>query len=150
MVIHAFELDKEFVREELHRGNFDCMEIVGAVEETQFFRTLLDDAVLGRLACPACRQTGQSGRQAEAYPSPRKKEEVPLWLYLASQLTLRLHGARGYGGYPYILHSCLSADRAGDSCRLSILRGLNTSMTRRQESRVLWCAATIKRTIMQE
>jgi Transposase DDE domain len=41
---------------------------------------------------------------AETFPTPRKKEEVPLWLYLSSQITLRLHGARGFSSLPYILH----------------------------------------------
>jgi hypothetical protein len=87
---YAFEKDKAFVLEELRRGNFDYMEIIGAVEETQFFRMLLGEGVLAALAAD--------------YPTPRQKEEVPLWIYLASELTLRLHGAMGFGAYPYILH----------------------------------------------
>lgn len=90
MAIHAFERDKAFVTEELRRGNFDYMEVVGAVEESRFFRLLLGEGVLAALAAE--------------YPTPRKKEEVPLWLYLASELTLRLHGAMGFGAYPYVLH----------------------------------------------
>src|SRR3989304_4756512 len=90
MSVYAFEMDKPFVTEALRQGDFDHVEIVGAVEETKFFRMLLGEGVLERLAA--------------AYPTPRKKEEVPLWLYLASELTLRLHGAMGFGGYPYILH----------------------------------------------
>jgi hypothetical protein len=86
----AFERDAAFVLEALNRGEFDYVEIVGAVEETRFFRLLLGEGVLQRLAA--------------GYPTPRQKEEVPLWLYLASELTLRLHGARGFGAYPYILH----------------------------------------------
>jgi len=90
MALHAFERDKAFVTEELRRGNFDYMEVVGAVEESQFFRLLLGEGSLSALAAE--------------YPTPRKKEEVPLWLYLASELTLRLHGAMGFGAYPYVLH----------------------------------------------
>jgi hypothetical protein len=86
----AFEEDKPFVTEALQRGGFDYLEVVGKVAETDFFRRLLGDGVLGRLAA--------------AYPTPRQKEEVPLWLYLASELTLRLHGAMGFGAYPYVLH----------------------------------------------
>jgi hypothetical protein len=87
---YAFEKDKAFVTEELRQGNFDYMEVVGAVEETNFFRMLLGEGVLSALAAD--------------YPTPRRKEEVPLWLYLASELTLRLHGASGFGAYPYVLH----------------------------------------------
>jgi hypothetical protein len=87
----AFEMDKGFVRDALRqRGEFDYMEIMGEIEETKFFQMFLREGVLQRLG--------------KAYPSPRVKEEVPVWLYLASELTLRLHGARGFGGYPYILH----------------------------------------------
>jgi len=81
---HGFERDKAFVTESLHKGDFDYMEIVGMVEETAFFRMLLEEGSLRALA--------------KTYPTPRKKEEVPLWLYLASELTLRLHGAMGFGG----------------------------------------------------
>jgi len=86
----AFELDKPFVTQALKNGDFDYLEVVGTVEETEFFRLLLDQGVLDRLAVE--------------YPSPRQKEEVPLWLYLASELTLRLHGAMGFDTYPYVLH----------------------------------------------
>lgn len=86
----AFEHDKAFVTEALRRGEFDYVEVVGAVAETAFFRMLLGEGVLARLAA--------------GYPTPRRKEEVPLWLYLASDLTLRLHGASGFGAYPYVVH----------------------------------------------
>ena len=86
----AFEEDKAFVTEELRKGEFDHLDVVGAVAESDFFRRLLGEGVLGRLAA--------------AYPTPRHKEEVPLWLYLASELTLRLHGAMGFGAYPYVVH----------------------------------------------
>jgi len=88
--MNAFELDKPFVTQALKNGDFDYMEVVGTVEETEFFRMLLGQGVLDQLAAD--------------YPSPRQKEEVPLWLYLASELTLRLHGAMGFGAYPYVLH----------------------------------------------
>jgi len=86
----AFQEDKPFVIDALRQGHFDYVEVVGAVAETHFFRLLLGEGVLARLAA--------------AYPTPRKKEEVPLWLYLASELTLRLHGASGFGAYPYVVH----------------------------------------------
>ena len=90
MTWQAFELDKPFVTQALKNGDFDYMEVVGTVEETEFFRLLLSQGVLEALAAE--------------YPSPRQKEEVPVWLYLASELTLRLHGAMGFGAYPYVVH----------------------------------------------
>ena len=41
---------------------------------------------------------------AETYPAPRVKEEVPVWLYIASQISLKLHDA-GYHAFPYVLRS---------------------------------------------
>jgi len=41
---------------------------------------------------------------AETYPTPREKEEVPIWLYLASQISLKLHDA-AYNAFPYVLRS---------------------------------------------
>ena len=90
MVWHVFVEDKAFVTAALRRGEFDYVEVIAKVAETDFFRRLLGEGVLRRLAA--------------SYPTPRQKEEVPVWLYLASELTLRLHGAAGFGAYPYILH----------------------------------------------
>lgn len=86
----AFEVDSEFVYDEVHRGNLDYVEVASHVAETRFFRSLFEQTAWEDLVA--------------SFPTPRKKEEVPLWLYLSSQLTLRLHGALGYGGYPYIIH----------------------------------------------
>jgi hypothetical protein len=87
---NAFEEDREFVLEKLREGFLDHLEVVSRVVESQFFHTFLG--------------TGDLERLAATYPSPRKKEEVPLWLYLSSQITLRLHGAPGFSSLPYILH----------------------------------------------
>jgi hypothetical protein len=75
----------------LHRGEVDYLENVSAAVEADLFRHLLDRRVLERLA--------------ETYPTPRQKEEVPVWLYLASQMTLRLHDAIGYNAFPYVIRS---------------------------------------------
>jgi len=91
MAVTVFEHDPAFVLDALRNGNMDQLEVVGKVGETEFFRMLLGEEVLQRLAA--------------SYPSPRKKEEVPLWLYLASEITLRLHGAMGFSAYAYIVHS---------------------------------------------
>lgn len=86
----AFEVDPEYVHAQIDRGRLDYLEVASHVAETRFFRSLFEQTPWWELAA--------------SFPTPRKKEEVPLWLYLSSQLTLRLHGAIGYGGYPYIIH----------------------------------------------
>lgn len=86
----AFEEDQEFIRGKLEEGFIDHLEVVSRVAETKFFQTLIGSGDMERLAA--------------TYPSPRKKNDVPLWVYLSSQLTLRLHGAPGFSSLPYILH----------------------------------------------
>jgi len=86
----AFQEDQALVRQKLQEGFVDHLEVVSRVVETRFFHSLLASGDLEKLA--------------ESYPTPRQKEEVPLWLYLSSQLTLRLHGSPGYSSLPYVLH----------------------------------------------
>jgi len=88
--VNAFEHDREAVLADLRRGTFDHVEVASRVTEARFFRYLLDQGNLEKLA--------------KTYPTPRRREDVPLWLYLASQLTLRLHGQHAYQTFPYILH----------------------------------------------
>lgn len=90
MTWDAFEEDKSLVLEKLQEGFIDHLEIVSRVTETQFFQKFLGSGDLERLAA--------------TYPTPRQKEEVPLWLYLSSNITLRLHGSPGFSSLPYILH----------------------------------------------
>ncbi len=87
---NAFQEHKPFVRDMLWEGRIDHMEIVSRVAETQFFQHLIGSGDMARLAA--------------TYPSPREKEEVPLWVYLSSQITLKLHGSPGYSSLPYVLH----------------------------------------------
>lgn len=86
----AFEVDPEYVRGNIEAGRVDYVEVASHVAEGRFFRSLFEQTLWEELVA--------------SFPTPRKKEEVPLWLYLSSQLTLRLHGAMGYGAYPYIMH----------------------------------------------
>ena len=86
----AFENDRKFVLEGLRRGEVDYVEHVSEAAEADLFRHLISRDVLTRLA--------------ETYPTPREKEEVPVWLYLASQISLKLHDA-AYHAYPYVLRS---------------------------------------------
>ena len=90
MDLVAFEHDRKFVIEALRRGEIDYLENVAEAAEADFFRHLLGRNVLERLA--------------ESYPTPRKKEEVPIWLYIASQISLKLHDA-SYHAFPYVLRS---------------------------------------------
>ncbi len=87
---NAFQEDREFVLSNLQDGNLDHVEVISRVVETQFFQKFIGDGDLAKLAA--------------TYPTPRQKAEVPLWVYLATQLTLKLHGAAGFGSLPYILH----------------------------------------------
>lgn len=86
----AFEHDREFVLEGLRQGEVDYVEPVSEAAEADLFRHLIRRDILTRLA--------------ETYPTPRKKEEVPVWLYLASQISLKLHAA-AYHAFPYVLRS---------------------------------------------
>jgi len=86
-----FEHDRPFVIDALHRGEVDYLENVCQAVETDLFRHLIGRGVLDRLA--------------ESYPTPRKKEEVPVWFYLASQFSLRLHSVAGYNNFPYVIRS---------------------------------------------
>ena len=36
---------------------------------------------------------------------PRKKEEVPFWFYVASNLSMRLHGVQAFDAFPMVVRS---------------------------------------------
>jgi len=91
MDLVAFQFDRPFVLDALSRGEIDYLENVSQAAEADFFRHLIRRDVLNRLA--------------EHYPTPRKKQEVPVWLYLASELTLKLHGSQSYHAFPRLLRS---------------------------------------------
>ena len=44
-------------------------------------------------------------RRRAVKPSPRKRHHVPMWMYLSSQLSLRLHGMHSFHSYPWIIRS---------------------------------------------
>ena len=91
MDLVAFQYDRPFVLDALGRGEVDYLEHVSEAAEADFFRHLIRRDVLNRLA--------------ERYPTPREKQEVPVWLYLASELTLKLHGSQSYHAFPRLLRS---------------------------------------------
>jgi hypothetical protein len=77
-----FQYDQSLVLEAFRQGDFDFVDGVSEVEETEFFRYIGAHNILPKLA--------------ETYPSPRKKHDVPLWMYIASNLTMRLHGVHSF------------------------------------------------------
>lgn len=88
--VDAYQEDRAAVLADLHEGRFDYLEVASRVTEANFFRYLLEEGDLPSLA--------------DSYPTPRRKQEVPLWVYLASQITMRLHGEQAYSTFPFILH----------------------------------------------
>jgi len=86
MDLVAFEHDRPFVLEALRTGEIDYREYVGEAVEGDLFRHLIQRQILERLA--------------QSYPTPRQKEEVPVWLYLAGEICLKLHGAQSYHCFP--------------------------------------------------
>jgi hypothetical protein len=86
-----FEEKKPFILEALKNGEFDYMEAASEVVEADFFRFLQARSLLDELA--------------ETYPMPRKKEEVPFWFYVASNLSMRLHGVQAFDAFPLVVRS---------------------------------------------
>jgi hypothetical protein len=86
-----FERNDALVVEAFRRGEFDYLEGVGEVSEVDFFRALTEKKVLQKLA--------------ETYPSPCRKHEVPLWVYIASDISMRFHGVHPFHGFPYVVRS---------------------------------------------
>ncbi|MEK7378832.1 MAG: transposase [Candidatus Binatota bacterium] len=86
-----FERNDALVVEAFRRGEFDYVEGVGEVSEADFFRAITDRKVLQKLA--------------DTYPSPCKKHDVPLWVYIASDISLRFHGVHRFHAFPYVVRS---------------------------------------------
>jgi len=89
MDLVVFEYDQDYVLERFRHGEFDFVDGVSELAETEFFRYIGAKKILGKLA--------------ETYPSPREKEEVPLWMYVASNISMRLHGVHSFHSYPYVI-----------------------------------------------
>ncbi len=89
MDMSLYEHDPGFVLERFRQGEFDFVDAVNEVEETEFFRYIGARKILSKLA--------------ENYPSPRRKQEVPTWLYIASNLSMRFHGVHSFHAYPYVV-----------------------------------------------
>jgi hypothetical protein len=91
MDLVVFENSKPFVIDEFRQGRFDYVELASDVAETKFFQFLFNRQIVERLA--------------QHYPSPREREHVPMWMYLSSQLSLRLHGQHSFHSYPLIVRA---------------------------------------------
>ena len=89
MDLVIFEENKPFVLAALGNGEFDYIEAASEVFEADFFRFIKARAYLDQLA--------------ETYPTPRKKEEVPFWFYVASNLSMRLHGVHAFDAFPMVV-----------------------------------------------
>lgn len=89
MDLVVYHHDQSFVVERFREGDFDYVDAVSELEETEFFRYIGAHKILPKLA--------------DSYPSPRKKQEVPVWIYIASNLSMRLHGVHSFYAYPYVV-----------------------------------------------
>lgn len=89
MDLIVFEQDRPFIVNALTSGEFDYIEAANEIAEADFFRGMFARKVIEQLAA--------------SYPTPRQKEEVPLWLYVASEISLKLHGSQSHFSYPYII-----------------------------------------------
>jgi hypothetical protein len=85
MDLVVFENNKPYVIDEFREGRFDYIELASDVAETKFFQFLFGEGIVERLA--------------RDYPSPRRRHYVPLWMYVSSQLSLRLHGSHSFHSY---------------------------------------------------
>jgi hypothetical protein len=91
MDLVVFENNKPYVIDEFREGRFDYIELASDVAETKFFQFLYGEGIVERLA--------------RDYPSPRRRHYVPLWMYVSSQLSLRLHGSHSFHSYPMIIRA---------------------------------------------
>jgi hypothetical protein len=87
----VFENNKPFVIDEFRQGRFDYVELASDVAETKFFHFLFGQQIVEQLA--------------EHFPTPRQRQHVPMWMYLSSQLALRLHGQHAFHSFPLIIRS---------------------------------------------
>lgn len=91
MDLVIFEENKPLVLQALENGEFDYIEAASEVFETEFFRFIQAKQILRTLA--------------KTYPTPREKEQVPVSFYIASDLSMRLHGAHSFHAYPLVVRA---------------------------------------------
>jgi hypothetical protein len=86
-----FERNDALVVEAFRRGEFDYLEGVGEISETDFFRAITSRKILEKLAA--------------TYPTPCQKQDVPLWVYIAGDISMRFHGVNQFHAFPYVIRS---------------------------------------------
>jgi len=86
-----FERNDRLVCDAFRKGDFDYVDAAGELSETDFFRAITSKKILEKLAA--------------TYPSPSKKHDVPLWVYIASNISMRFHGVHQFHAYPYIVRA---------------------------------------------
>lgn len=86
-----FERNDALVVEAFRRGEFDYLEGVGEISEANFFRAIAAKKVLEKLAA--------------TYPSPCQKHDVPVWVYIAGDISMRFHGVHQFHAFPYVVRS---------------------------------------------
>jgi hypothetical protein len=86
-----FERNDAQVLEAFRRGEFDYVDAIGEVSEADFFRVITERKILDKLA--------------QSYPSPRERHDVPLWVYMASNLSMRFHGEHHFHAFPFLVRS---------------------------------------------
>jgi len=91
MDLVIFENNKPFVLNALENADFDYMEAASEVFEADFFRFIKARSFLDELA--------------QSCPTPRKKEDVPFWFYVASNLSMRLHGVHAFDAFPMVVRA---------------------------------------------
>jgi hypothetical protein len=91
MDLIVFEENRPYILECFCEGDFDYIEAASEVVETDFFRFIKAKSILQDLAA--------------TYPSPREKHDVPLWLYVAANLSMRLHGVHAFHAFPTIVRT---------------------------------------------
>ena len=99
MDLVVFENNKPYIVDEFREGRFDYLELASDVAETKFFQFLFDQGLIDKLT--------------RHYPSPRQRHHVPLWMYVSSQLSLRLHGSHSFHSYPLIIRAGGLVDALG-------------------------------------
>ena len=99
MDLVVFENNKPYIVDEFREGRFDYLELASEVAETKFFQFLFERGLVDNLA--------------RHYPSPRQRHHVPLWMYVSSQLSLRLHGSHSFHSYPLIIRAGGLVDALG-------------------------------------
>ena len=89
--MRLFERNDALVCDAFRRGEFDYIDAAGELSETDFFRAIASKKILEKLA--------------SSYPSPCKKHDVPVWVYIASDISMRFHGAHSFNAYPYVVRA---------------------------------------------